>query len=128
MKALEHHSQSGDLSDWEHRWLLRRLAQPLVEQAEQSGDWQKQCRLLKMRAFDHSDYLKISSVCLAHKAELEAEDWLRQAYQHAKTPYEQAQCQEHEVQVRVALGEYKSAWRIAGSRLMTNRALWLIKN
>jgi len=113
LTALAHHSQSGDLSDFDHRWLIKRLAKPLVEQAKQVGDWQEQCRLLKMSAFDHSDYLKISSVCLAHKAELDAEDWSRQAYLHAKTPYEQAQCQYHEVQVRVALGEYKSAWLIA---------------
>jgi len=119
LTALAHYSQSGDLSDFDHRWSIRRLARPLVDQAKQAGDWQEQCRLLKMSAFDHSDYLKISSICLDNKAELEAENWLRQAYLHAKTPFEQAQCQEHEVQVRVALGEYKSAWRIAWQLFVT---------
>lgn len=113
LTALTHHSQSGCLSDFDHRWLIRRLAKPLVDQAQQCGDWQAQCRLLNMSAFDHRDYLKISSICLENNAELEAQDWLRQAYLHAKTSYEQVQCKAHEVQVRVALGEYKSAWRIA---------------
>jgi len=113
LTALESRTQSGNLSDRSYRWSIMRLAQPLINQAKQAGDWREQCRLLKMSAFEHDDYLKISSVCLENKAELEAEDYLRQAYQQAKAPYEKAQCQEHEVQVRVALGEYKSAWRIA---------------
>ena len=113
LTALNHHSKSGDLSDFDHRWFIQHLANPLVDQAVQRGDWRAQCRLLNMSAFEHRDYLKISSICLANNEELEAEDWLRQAYQHAKTSYEQLECQEHEIQVRTALGEHKSAWRIA---------------
>lgn len=118
--TLESRLPSVDLSDTKQRWSLRRLANPLVELAEQEGDWQAQCRLLEMSAYRHDDYLAISRVCLTNESELEAEDYLRQAYQQAKTSYDKINCQEHEVQLRVALGEYKSAWRI-GWQLFTDK-------
>ena len=111
--AAEHKAQSGDLNDWEHKWAIQRLTQPLIELAKQTGNWREQCRLMKMSALSHSDYLAIADICLDNAAELDAENWLQQAYQKATTPYEKALCQEYEVKVRIALAEYKSAWQLA---------------
>ena len=101
------------MNDWEHKWAIQRLTQPLIEQAKQTGDWQEQCRLMKMSAEQASDYLAIADICLENVAELDAEHWLQLAYQKATTAYERSRCQEYEVKVRIALTEYKSAWQLA---------------
>lgn len=102
-----------DLSKWDNKWAIKRLAEPLIKQAEQVSDWQAQCRLMMLSAFDHADYLKVGDICLQHNEPLESEHYLQQAYQRANTAYEKKQCKECEVKVRVALTEYKRAWQLA---------------
>ncbi|WP_019616763.1 SWIM zinc finger family protein [Psychromonas ossibalaenae] len=127
LNSAESKSQSGEVNDREQKWSIKRLTQPLIEQAEQDGNWQEQCRLMNMSASTHSDYLAISSVCLENDEALDAEDWLRQAYKHAATPYEKERCQEHEVKVRAAQGEYKSAWRTAWQLFVDNPSFMTYK-
>ena len=112
-----------DLSHWRSKWALTRLIAPLITHAKQNNDWLEQCRLMKMSAYQVDDYLKISQVCLdclasmdkpKHKhALLDAENWLQQAYQRAKSTRETNQCQQFEVQLRLALGEYNMSWQLA---------------
>ena len=113
LKAIEQKTPLGDLSDWNEKWSLRRLTEPLIDDAVRKGDWLAQCQFMKITAVRNSDYLAIADVCLAHDAQLEAEHWLQQAYKAATTDYEKRECQNVEIKVRVTLGEYKSAWQLA---------------
>ncbi|WP_022941218.1 SWIM zinc finger family protein [Psychromonas hadalis] len=121
--------QAGlDLSNWDNKWTFKHLTQPLIEQAEQAQDWQEQCRLMTMSAFDHADYLKMGDVCLQHNEPLESEHYLQQAYQRANTPDEKKQCNEYEIKVRVALTEYKGAWQLAWQLFTNNPSFMAYKN
>ncbi|MEI6894628.1 MAG: hypothetical protein V5789_08350 [Colwellia sp.] len=111
---IEKHQQSGvNLSDRDEAWAVKRLIAPLIEQAKQGGDWQEQCCLMKKSAWQYSDFLDISTVYLANDDALDAEYYLQKAYQQANSSYEKVRCQAHEVNVRVVLTEFKSAWQLA---------------
>jgi len=111
---IEKLQQSGvDLSNREQKWAIKRLTQPLLDQAKRVGDWKEQCCLMKKSACHHSDFLEISALYLHNDDVLDAEYYLQQAYQQASTSYETAQCQDHEVNVRVALNEFKQAWQLS---------------
>ncbi|MEH6453081.1 MAG: SWIM zinc finger family protein [Psychromonas sp.] len=111
---IEKRMQSSlDLSDRSQKWSIKRLSTPLIEQAKLRGDWQRQCQLMKRVAYNHIDFLAISQICLDNDDQLEAEYYLQQAYQRANSNYETAQCQTHEVKVRIALSENKQAWQLS---------------
>lgn len=47
---IEKLQQSGvDLSDREQKWAIKRLTEPLIEQAKRVGDWKEQCCLMKKK-------------------------------------------------------------------------------
>ncbi|WP_435234819.1 SWIM zinc finger family protein [Psychromonas sp. PT13] len=113
LKMVEQKAQAGDLNDREHKWSIRRLSKPLIDEAKEKGDWQAQCRFMQITAVRYSDYLDIAGVCLENNEALEGEYWLQQAYKAAQTSYEKRECQAYEVKIRVALSEFKSAWQLA---------------
>ena len=111
---IEKRQHSGvNLSSSDEKWAIKRLIRPLLDQAKELGDWQAQCCLMKKIAWSHADFIAISALYLDHDDVLDAERYLQQAYQQANSSYETAQCQDHEVKVRVALTEYKSAWQLS---------------
>lgn len=105
---LNHTDQESELS-----WQMSRYAGPLVKAAQQSGNWREELRLRSLLAGDYHDYLALSESCLAHQEELEAEAWLLKAKKEAKGDHQQALCCQQEIRIRIALGEHKSAWKMA---------------
>jgi len=119
--ALEKQLQAGvDFDDWQQKSVLTRLTSVLIEQAQMQGDWLEQLRLIKITAHDSSDYLKISALCRQHNDVLDAEYYLKQAYQHANKPYEQLACKQDEIEIRLELSEFKAAWAIAWQLFVDN--------
>lgn len=91
---------------------MQKCARPLLQAAQQNGDWREEGRLLSLLAHDCHDYLKLSQFYLEHKEELDAEDWLLKAKKVA-TSHNQIACLHQEVRVKIALGESKQAWNAA---------------
>ncbi|TEW51529.1 hypothetical protein [Psychromonas algicola] len=102
-----------DLSDHNKKWEVKRLTQPLIEQAERVGDWQRQCDLMAKSAWRNTDFLDIGKICLDNGDELKAEFYLKKAYQQATTPYEKIECQRFEVSLRIASSSFKQAWELS---------------
>jgi len=114
-----------DLSIWEDKWALKKLIDPLIEQAKLVGDWQEQSRLMATSAFGVDDYLAIAQVCLDNDSALDSEHWLQKAYQKITSESvssirDKGTCQAFEVKLRLALNETKKAWQLAW-QLFTNQ-------
>ncbi|MCL1123389.1 SWIM zinc finger family protein [Shewanella surugensis] len=109
-----------DFDDWKQKSVFDRLISALVEAAQAQGDWPKQLRLLIMKADSSADYLRISEDCLARGDELDAEHYLKLAYQCVSRPYDERDCKKWEIKVRLALGECKPAWTLAWQLFMDN--------
>ncbi|MFT7006418.1 MAG: putative Zn finger protein [Colwellia sp.] len=111
---VKHCIQSGvNLSDFKGRWALQRLTAPLIAQAEQTNDWREQSRLMEITATKADDFIKISQHSINNNDQLNAERWLKKAYQQATTPHEKKSCQQYDVILRTALKEYNKAWQLA---------------
>lgn len=111
---IEKQEQLGiNLSDRGQKWAIKRLISPLLDEAKLLGDWQLQSHLMQKSAWEHSDFLALSEVHLENDDTLDAQYYLRQAYQKAEMPYEETQCQAYEVKLRVALNEFKQAWQLS---------------
>ncbi len=122
VEAEKRHQQGVDLSQWQEKYTLERLLEPLIEQAQQNNDLQAQCNLMAMSAYEERDYLKIAQLCLdaalnddgfAQSEPLDAEHWLQKAYSAAKNDLNKISCQRFEVELRLALKEFKQAWQLA---------------
>jgi uncharacterized Zn finger protein len=106
--------QSGvNLSDFDDQCTLQHLIRPLIVQAEQTNDWREKSRLMAITATKVDDFIKISQQCINNNDQLNAERWLKKAYQQATMPNEKNSCQQYEVILRTALKEYKKAWQLA---------------
>ncbi|KPH95717.1 hypothetical protein AMS58_05895 [Pseudoalteromonas porphyrae] len=112
--AIEKRLQAGvDFDDWRQKNALTRLTSVLIKQAQEQDDWQEQLRLIKLTAHDSDDYLKIAALCKARNDLLDAEYYLKQAYQRANKPHEVLACKRDEIALRLELSEFKAAWAIA---------------
>lgn len=116
--AQQRQQQGVDLSNWQQKSKYARLIEPLIAQAQQNNDWQQQCTLMAMTAYDERDYLEIAQLCfdkecLAQSEALDAEYWLQKAYHAAKNDREKISCQQFEVELRLALKDYGQAWKLA---------------
>ncbi|MFT5758450.1 MAG: putative Zn finger protein [Alteromonadaceae bacterium] len=103
----------GNISDFNGKWALQRLIMPLITQAEHTGDWREQSRLMEITANKADDFIKISQHCIDNNDQLNAERWLKKSYLQATTSHEKKSCQQYEVTLRTALKEYKKAWQLA---------------
>ncbi len=92
-------------------WRMRVYAQPLLNAARAANNWREEERLLAMQAYQCHDYLALAQLCLDHQEELDAEDWLLRAKKVA-TQYEQQNCANMDIKVRIALGETTQAWKL----------------
>jgi len=111
--AIEKRLQTGvDFDDWRQKSALTRLTSVLIDQAKEQDDWQEQLRLIKLTAHDSDDYLKIAALCKARNDLLDAEYYLKQAYQRANKPHEVLACKRDEIELRLELSEFKVAWVI----------------
>ncbi|TMO65400.1 hypothetical protein CWC18_04875 [Pseudoalteromonas aurantia] len=116
--AQQRQQQGVDLSNWQQKSKFARLIEPLIAQAQQNNDWQQQCTLMAMTAYDERDFISISQLCLDNKGVdqgelLDAEYWLQKAYHAAKNDREKISCQQFEVELRLALNDYGQAWQLA---------------
>ncbi|WP_076923107.1 SWIM zinc finger domain-containing protein [Pseudoalteromonas sp. SK20] len=112
--AIEKCLQAGvDFDDWRQKSALTRLTSVLIKHAQAQDDWQQQLRLIKITAHDSADYLKITALCKARNDLLDAEYYLKQAYQRAHKPHELLACKRDEIDIRLELSEFKAAWAIA---------------
>lgn len=102
-----------DLSDFKQQWAIKRLTQPLIEQAERLGDWQAQCDLMNKSAWRYADFLEIGKICLDNGDELKTEFYLKKAYQQATTSHETVLCQRFEVSLRIASSNFTRAWQLS---------------
>jgi len=116
---IKNQIKSGvNLSNWDEKWALKRLIDPLIDQAEALKDWQEQCRLMAMTVFEVKDYLEIAQVCLDNDSALDGEYWLQKAYkiiseEAVNDIHDKRLCQTFEVKLRLALNETKRAWQLA---------------
>ncbi|MDN3380482.1 MULTISPECIES: SWIM zinc finger family protein [unclassified Pseudoalteromonas] len=119
--AVEKRLQTGvDFDDWKQKSALTRLTSVLIDQAQEQDDWQEQLRLIKLTAHDSDDYLKIAALCKARNDLLDAEYYLKQAYQRAHKPHELLACKRDEIALRLELSEFKAAWAIAWQLFVDN--------
>ncbi|NQY88693.1 MAG: hypothetical protein HRT51_13290 [Colwellia sp.] len=102
-----------NLSDFNGKWALQRLIMPLITQAEHTGDWREKSRLMEVTAITADDFIKISQHSINNNDQLNAERWLKKAYQQATIAHEKKSCQQYEVILRTALKEYNKAWQLA---------------
>ncbi len=118
--ALE--EMAGELNTGKDRtditWRMRVYAQPLLNAARAANNWREEERLLAMQAHQCRDYLALVQLCLDHQEELDAEDWLLRAKKVA-TQYEQKNCANMDIRVKIALGETAQAWKL-GWQLFEN--------
>jgi len=98
---------------FELAWQMKSYARPLLEAAQQSGNWREEVRLLSMLAYRCDDFLELSKLCLGHQEELDAEDWLLRAKKVAEHQHEERACAHQEVRVKMAFGEHQQAWQAA---------------
>ncbi|MFK3872128.1 SWIM zinc finger family protein [Pseudoalteromonas rhizosphaerae] len=119
--AIEKRLQTGvDFDDWRQKSALTRLTSVLIDQAQMQDDWQEQLRLIKLTAHDSDDYLKITALCKERNDLLDAEYYLKQAYQRANKPHEVLKCKRNEIEIRLELSEFKAAWAIAWQLFVDN--------
>lgn len=119
--AIEKRLHAGvDFSDWRQKSALTRLTSILIKQAQGQDDWQAQLRLIKLTAHDSADYLKIAALCKDRNELLDAEYYLKQAYQRASKPHEVLACKRDEIELRLELSEFKAAWAIAWQLFVDN--------
>lgn len=112
--AIEKRLQAGvDFDDWRQKNALTRLTSVLIKHAQEQDDWQEQLRFIKITAHDSDDYLKIAALCKARNDLLDAEYYLKEAYQRANKPHEVLACKRDEIALRLELSEFKAAWAIA---------------
>ncbi|KMT66919.1 hypothetical protein [Catenovulum maritimum] len=112
-EAEKRHKQGLDLSIWKEKYAFERLLEPQIEQAKNNNDLPAQCHLMAMSAYDERDHLKIAQLCLDHNELLDAEYWLKKAYNAVKKEANKISCQKFEVELRLALKEYQQAWQLA---------------
>ncbi len=112
IEVQKRQQQGMDLSEWKTRYAFERLIKPLIKEAQQNNDWQEQCRLMAMSAYDERNFLEIAKLCVNNDP-LEAEHWLKKAYGAAENGRAKISCQKFEVELRLALKEYTQAWQLA---------------
>lgn len=119
--AIEKRLQTGvDFDDWRQKSAVTRLTSVLIDRAQELGDWQQQLRLIKLTAHNSADYLKIVALCKERNDLLDAEYYLKQAYQRAQKPHELLACKRDEIEIRLELSEFKAAWAIAWQLFVDN--------
>ena len=112
-EAQKRHKQGLDLSIWEEKYAFERLLKPQIEQAKNNNDLPAQCHLMAMSACNERDHLNIAQLCLDNNEPLDAKYWLKKAYNAVKKDGNKLNCQQFEVELRLALKEYQQAWQLA---------------
>ena len=102
-----------DLSHWKEKNALEHILNPLIAHSKAANNWQHECRLMAMTAYNVNDFIRIGTLYLEHDSPLDAEHWLQQAYQAANDVRDKNACKHFEVTLRLELKEYQQAWQIA---------------